>query len=82
MEELEAAARGDIPVQFATVVGSCVEGDWAIVWLLTNGGPPFEAYQVSCERRDGRWEYESGSGGFGVGTPDEVLDRARRLGWS
>jgi hypothetical protein len=82
MEDLEAAARGDIPVQFATVVGSHVEGDWAVVWLLTNDRSPFEAYEVSCQRRDGRWEYDSGSGGFGADTPDEVLDRARRLGWS
>jgi hypothetical protein len=78
----EDAAHGDIPPQFATVVGSRVSGDTATVWLLTNDQPPFEPYEVYCERRNGRWYWDAGTGGFGVGTPDEVLAEARRLGWS
>ena len=81
-ETLEEAARGDIPPQFATVVGSRVSGDTATVWLLTNDQPPFETYEVYCERRNSRWYGVGGSGGFGVGAPDEVLAEARRLGWS
>jgi hypothetical protein len=81
-ETLEEAALGDIPSQFATVVGRRVRGDVATVWLLTNDRPPFEAYEVNCERQGGRWHWESGFGGFGTGTPDAVRARARRLGWS
>jgi hypothetical protein len=81
-ETLEEAARGDIPPQFATVLGSEVSGDTAIVWLLTNDRPPFEPYEVYCERRNGRWHWGGGTGGLGVGIPDEVLAEARRLGWS
>jgi len=80
-ETLEDAARGDIPQRFATVVGSWVDGDVATVWLLTNDRPPFHPYEVNCELRNGRWDLESGFGGFGVGTPDDVLAQARRLGW-
>lgn len=79
---MEEAARGDIPPQFATVVGSRVTGDHAMVWLLTNDGPPFEPYEVSCERRNGRWYLQGGYGGFGVETPEHVLAAARSLGWS
>lgn len=79
---LEEAALGDIPPRFATVVGSRVRGDTATVWLLTNDQPPFEAYEVHCVLHAGRWEWESGSGGFGTGTPGDVLAEARRLGWS
>ena len=81
-DSLEQAARGDVPARFATAVGHRVEGDWATVWLLTNDRPPFEPYEVTCERRDGRWQSNSGVGGFGVDTPDDVLAVARRLGWS
>lgn len=76
----EHAARGDIPPHFATVVGSRVSGDAAPVWLLTNDQPPFEPYEVCCERRNGCWYLDVGTGGFGVGTPDDVLAKARRLG--
>ena len=59
-----------------------MSGDTATVWLLTNDQPPFEPYEVYCERRNGRWCWEAGTGGFGVETPDEVLAEARTLGWS
>jgi hypothetical protein len=81
-ETLEEAARGDIPPEFGTVVGSRVDGDVAMVWLLTNDRPPFEAHEVYCKRKNGRWHWDSGYGGFGGGTPDEVLAQAHRLGWS
>ena len=71
-ESLEEAARGDIPPRFATVVGSRVSGDTTIVWLLTNDEPPFEAYDVYCERRNGRWCRDGGSGGLGFGAPHDV----------
>ena len=74
-ETPEQAARGDIPPQFATVVGSRVGGDGATVWLLTNDQPPFEPYEVCYERRNGLWHFDAGTGGFGVGTPDDVLAR-------
>jgi len=80
-ETSEEAARGDMPPEFVTVIGSRVAGDSATVWLLTNDRPPFEPYAVHCERRNGRWYWESGSGGFGRGTPDGVLETARRFGW-
>ena len=64
----EEAARGDIPVRFATVVGSLVLGDVATVWLLTNDKPPFEPYEVNCERQSGCWHFESGFGSFGRAT--------------
>lgn len=78
----EEAAVGDVPRRFALVVGTRLEGRGATVWLLTNEAPRFEPYQVECVRRDGRWRSESGSGGFMTGTPAEVKDQARRLGWS
>ena len=81
-ETPEAAARGDIPPQFATVVGKRVDAAGATVWLLTNDQPPFEAYEVCCARRGGRWYFDVGSGGCNFGTPDDVLAKARRLGWS
>jgi hypothetical protein len=81
-ETLEEAARGDIPPEYATVIGSRVTGDSATVWLLTNDVPPFEPYRVYCERRHGRWYWESGSNGFGAAAPDIVLAEARCRGWS
>jgi hypothetical protein len=81
-ESLEEAARGDIPERYVTVLGSLVVGDQALVWVLTNDRPPYEPYEVDCERRDGRWYNGGGTGGFGTGTPEAVLAAARRLGWS
>jgi hypothetical protein len=75
------AARGDIPEQYATVVGVRVAGDHAHVWLLTNDRPPFEGYEVDCVRRDGKWYDVGGTGGFDGYTPPEVLERAARLGY-
>jgi hypothetical protein len=76
----EAAARGDIPERFATVVGVRVDGDTAHVWMLTNDRPPFEPYEQVCVRCGGRWHPGVGSGGFSVGVPTEVLEAAARLG--
>ena len=70
----------DIPPAFVTMLGTRIYGDAATARLLTNDQPPFEDYQVNCVRIDGRWHVESGFP-FNVGTPDEILQRARRLGW-
>jgi hypothetical protein len=77
----EEAARGDIPEQYATVVGVRIDGDSAHVWLVTNDRPTFEGYEVECARTGGRWFGEFGSGGFGLTTPVEVLERAARIGY-
>jgi hypothetical protein len=77
----EAAARGDIPERFATIVGVLTTGDSARVWMLTNDRPPFEPYSMYCERVGQRW-YATGSGGnsFDPDVPPEVLEEAARLG--
>jgi hypothetical protein len=77
----EEAARGDIPEQYATVVGVRIEGDSAHVWLVTNDRPTFEGYEVDCVRKDGKWYDVGGSGGFDIYTPAEVRERAARLGY-
>jgi hypothetical protein len=51
----EEAARGDIPPQYARVVGVEIDGDSATVSLPTNEAPRFEPYQVGCERHGGLW---------------------------
>jgi hypothetical protein len=77
----EEAARGDIPEQYAMVVGVRIDRDSAHVWLVTNDRPTFEGYQVDCVREDGKWFAEGGSGGFDIYTPAEVLERAAQLGY-
>jgi len=77
----EEASCADIPQRFVTVVGTEIDGDTATVWLLTNDRPPFEDYQVNCVRDDRRWHADSGFP-FNVGTPEEILEQARRLGWT
>jgi hypothetical protein len=81
-ETPEAAARGDIPERFVTILGTRIEGDTAYVWMLTNDGPPFEAYEEVCVREHGRWFSSFGSGGLGANVPTEVLEEAARLGWT
>jgi hypothetical protein len=78
---LEEAARGDIPPQFVTTLGSDVRGDSATVWLLTNDAAYFEPITVFCELKDGRWHNDGHSGGFATPTPPEIKERARELGW-
>jgi hypothetical protein len=81
-ETPEEAACADIPPQFATVVGARISGETATVWLLTNDQPPFEPYEVHCERDAAGWGVDSGYGGFGRDVPAVVLERARALGWA
>jgi hypothetical protein len=50
----EEAARGDIPAQFVTTLGTEVRGDSATVWLLTNDARYFEPITVFCELNHGR----------------------------
>ena len=79
----EDAARADIPERFVTILAVQFEGATAHVWSLTNDLPPFEPYEDWCElNARGRWEPTHGSGGFGVDVPPEVLEKARRRGWS
>jgi len=63
-----------------TVVGTEIDGDTATVWLLTNDRRPFEDCQVGGLRKDGRWHVDYGFP-LNSDTPDEILERARRLGW-
>jgi hypothetical protein len=77
----EEAAREDIPPQFARAIGTEVHGDHATVWLLTNGPSDFEPITVYCTQTDGRWHGEGYSGGFQTGTPPDIKDLARELGW-
>ena len=81
----EAAAPGDIPAQYVTVVGTLVVGDDATVWMLTNDGPAYEPYTVQCFREDGRWYGGSGICGFsdyGLGFPPEAVITAARKYYS
>jgi hypothetical protein len=73
----EEAARGDIPPQFVTTLGTEVRGDSATVWLLTNDAAYFEPITVFCELKDGRWHDDGHSGGLVTGTPPEIKERAR-----
>jgi hypothetical protein len=81
-ETPEAAARGDIPERFVTIVGVRVDGDTARVWMVTNDGDHLEPYEEVCVRANGRWVSSFGSGGFSTDVPPEVLEAAARLGWS
>jgi hypothetical protein len=76
----EEASCADIPRRFATVVGSQIDGDTATVWLLSNDQPPFQDCEVQCVRENGRWHADS-SFPFNNGAPEDVLARARNLGW-
>ena len=80
-ETPEEASSADIPARFVTIVGTRSEGDNATVWMLTNDQPPFEAYQVDCVCQHGRWHADSGFP-FDDDTPEEIVERARGLGWS
>jgi hypothetical protein len=53
----EAAARGDIPEEYVSVVGVDYSGDGtrAKILLATNVAPAIEYYEVHCELRDGQW---------------------------
>jgi hypothetical protein len=77
----EEAARGDIPERYVSVLGVHVDGDVAIVWMLTNDRPPFEEYTMVVYS-DGHGRWDSGSGVCGIGSfngvdaPAEVLEAA------
>ncbi len=77
----EEAARGDIPERFVTVLGVQIEGDYALVWMLTNDRPTFEGYEESVIRIGSQWFSTGGSGGFALDTPKEILERAAELGY-
>jgi hypothetical protein len=77
----EEAARGDIPAQFVPTLGTEVRGNSATFWLLTNDARYCEPITVLCELNDGRWRDAGHSGGFVTGTPPEIKEHARELGW-
>ena len=78
---LDEAARGDISQRYATILGARVEGETAVVWMLTNDRPSFEAYTVECHRQRWGWVGGNGSNGFGYDPPPEIDEAAARLGW-
>jgi hypothetical protein len=55
--QLEEVARGDIPAQYARVIGVSVSpsGRYAIVMLATNVGGAIEFDETVAERIDDRW---------------------------
>jgi hypothetical protein len=76
----EAAASGDVPGRFVTVLGVQIRGDRADVWMLTNDGPPFEREQALVTRVEGGWEGVLSGGGFDSSTPAEIITKAEELG--
>jgi hypothetical protein len=76
----EAAASGNVPGRFVTVLGVRVRGDNADVWLLTNDRPPFEREQALLTRVEDGWEGVLSGGGFDSSTPAEVITKAEALG--
>jgi hypothetical protein len=54
-DSLEQAARGDIPEQFVKVVDVRIEGDYALVSMLTNDRPPHEPEEQGLVRIGSRW---------------------------
>jgi hypothetical protein len=67
--ELEAVARGDVPTQYAHVVGASLspDGRFAIVALTTNEGAAVELDMTVAARVDGRWQQNSS------GSPSDIV---------
>ena len=76
----EAAASGDVPGRFVTVLGVRIRGDEADVWMLTNDRPPFEREQALVTRVKDGWEGVLSGGGFDESTPSEIMTKAEELG--
>ena len=76
----EEAAAHDIPRRFVTILGVRRRGDEADVWMLTNDRPPYEREEALVTRVREGWELVNSGGGFGVGTPPEIIEKARALG--
>jgi len=51
----EEAARGDIPEEFVTIADIRIEGDYAVVSMLTNDRPPFEPVEEAVIRIGSKW---------------------------
>ena len=51
----EEAARGDIPEQFVTIADIRIEGDYAVVSMLTNGRPTYELDGEPVIRIGSQW---------------------------
>jgi hypothetical protein len=51
----EEAARGDIPEQFVTIVETRIDGDYAVVSMVTNGRPTYELDEEPVIRIGSQW---------------------------
>ena len=76
----EAAASGDVPGRFVTVLGVRIRGDEADVWMLTNDRPPFEREQALVARVKDGWVGVLSGGGFDPSSPAEIIGKAEELG--
>ncbi len=80
----EAAARGDIPDRYCSVIASVVDGDLAQVLIATN--EPSRSYhlQVICRRAGDRWREDSFSSGAegSCWFPDAPESGTGALAWS
>ena len=79
-ETPEEASSADIPARFVTILNS-ERGRQRHGLDADQRQPPFEAYQVDCVCQHGRWHADSGFP-FDDDTPEEIVERARGLGWS
>jgi hypothetical protein len=77
----EEAARGDIPPQYARVVGVEIDGDTATVSLPDRRSSSVRALPGGLRAARWAWFATWGSGGFMTGTPDFVEEEAPRHGW-
>jgi hypothetical protein len=80
-ESPEEVAFDGIPERYVALLGVRIDGDRACVWSLTNDRDPFEPYEDYLERRGSRWFFIYGNGGFSLGTPPEIIERAKKLGY-
>jgi hypothetical protein len=67
--QLEDTARGDIPAEYAHVIGVSIapSGRYAVVMLTTNDGAAIEFDQTVAERIGDRWA------GLSSGTPSSII---------
>jgi hypothetical protein len=82
LDQLLAEARGDVPAEYAKLVGLSIApwGTHAIVLLAMNEPPAIELEQVVCSRKPGG-QWEAGMSGGGLSDVVYVDDvRARPIG--
>lgn len=81
----EAVRAGFPPKARVRILGVRADDDRATVWLLTNDGPPYEAYTMTVFRDADGWTEGDGVNGL-VATwihdlPRDVTAAAAELGW-